>query len=156
MKRLSWPWVISWRLYGIYDPGGLCLIPVLLNFTEHLSLFSLLYKTMSTEGNVMHRCSIPDTYTNAKASAINDMRFMLDPFCGYVLISVEFKWEFGTLLVCRITKINLTHAKYRAAKSRIKNVFRMDDFALDPPQFYPPPPRHAVLFQVRMWKEPSC
>lgn len=70
MKRLSWPWVISWRLYGIYDPGGLCLIPVLLNFTEHLSLFLLLFqsfnslcKTLSAPGNVIHGCpiSVSDT-----------------------------------------------------------------------------------------------
>lgn len=75
MKRLSWPWVISWRLYGIYDPGGLCLIPVLLNFTEHLSLFLLLFqpfnslfipcKTMSTVGNVIYGCSTPVSDTSA-------------------------------------------------------------------------------------------
>lgn len=68
MKSLSWPWVIIWRLYGICGPGGLCLIPVLLNFTDHLSLFLLLFqsfnslfilcKTMSSTGSVIHGCSI--------------------------------------------------------------------------------------------------
>lgn len=76
MKRLSWPWVISWRLYGVYDPGGLCLIPVVLNFTEHLSLFLLLFqsfnslfilcKTMSTAArSVIHGSSISVSDTSA-------------------------------------------------------------------------------------------
>lgn len=44
----------------------------------------------------------------------------------------------------------VTHEKILAPNCKIKEVIKMDDFAVYPPQFYPLHPHHAVLFQVRL------
>lgn len=141
-QRVAWHWVICWRPYGIYDPGGLGFIPVLLNPTQSHNVGSLNLCATEQHNRITHnRPTAPLLFDHQRARI-----FLLD--IVQLAPSNRTRGTYASWFVESQHNKGCFHLPQLEDSGSIKDIMKTDDFAVNPPPhpFSFTPRNLAMLF----------